>query len=350
MTTMAPTAHIGIAGAGIIGALHADALAGIPGAALVAVAEPQESAGRALAATYGATWYPSFDAMLAGADLDTVIIATPSGLHAQQVIAAAGAGKNVITEKPMAITAESTTAMIDACERAGVRLAVIFQNRMSTDVFRVKRAIERGLLGTPILANGTVYWHRTDDYYAANGGWRGTWALDGGGALMNQAIHTVDLLQWLMGGVASIQAHTATLGHTIETEDVASASFRFANGALGSITATTCAAKDYPVRIEIIGTRGRVTLENNAVTLWECDTPPGDDLLTPEDHELADGWEAGEPFGAAHRRQLKAILRCFAEGTPAEVSANDARKAVDIILGIYESNRSGTRIMEDSPA
>src|SRR5699024_1949827 len=127
-----------------------------------------------------------------------------------------------------------------------------------------------------------------------------------GGALMNQAIHTVDMLQWMMGGVTSIQAHTATLDHDIETEDVASASFRFRNGALGSITATTCAAKDYPVCVEIIGTNGRVTLENNAITRWESASVLTDDLLTAEDHELADGWTPGEDFGLAHRRQLKA--------------------------------------------
>ena len=166
---------------------------------------------------------------------------------------------------------------------------------------------------------------------------------------MNQAIHTVDLLQWMMGGVASIQAHTATLGHDIETEDVASASFRFHNGALGSITATTCANKDYPVRIEIIGTEGRVTLENNVVTLWDANQPLSDDLLTEEDHELVDGWAPDEHFGAAHQRQLRAIFHHFANGSPAQVPGAAARQAVDIILGIYESNRSGTRIMKDHP-
>jgi predicted dehydrogenase len=164
---------------------------------------------------------------------------------------------------------------------------------------------------------------------------------------MNQAIHTVDLLQWMMDGVTSIQAHTATLGHDIETEDVASASFRFANGALGSITATTCASKDYPVRIEIIGTKGRVTLENNVVTLWDADQPLSDDLLTDEDHELVDGWRSDEHFGVAHQRQLRAIFRNLSDSTQPPVPGDEARRAVDIILGIYQSNRSGTRITED---
>lgn len=338
---MAKTYKFGISGAGTIGELHARALAGLPNATLVAVSEPREDAGRALADAYGATWYPSLGDMLADADIDIVTVATPSGLHPDQVEAAANAGKHVITEKPMAITEDGLDRMIAAADRNDVRLAVIFQNRLSADVYKVKRAIEAGYLGRIVLANGVMYWHRTQDYYDANGGWRGTWALDGGGALMNQAIHTVDLLQWLNGGVASIQGHTATMGHDIETEDVAAAGLGFGNGALGTITATTCAAIDYPVRVELIGTGGRVTLENNAVTLWEADKPLSDDLLTEADHQLVDGWEATEPFGAAHGRQLAAILRSLDQGEAPFVPGSEARKAVDIILGIYESARTG---------
>lgn len=335
--------RVGLSGCGTIGHIHARALAEIDTATLVAVAEPRQEAGRSFAAEHGATWYESFDAMLRGANMDVVIVATPSGLHPAQVTQAARAGKHVITEKPMAITADGLDSMISACDEAGVQLAVIFQNRLSADVLKVRRAIDQGYLGTPVLANGAMYWHRTDDYYNANGGWRGTWQLDGGGALMNQAIHTVDLLQWFMGGIASIQAHTATLTHAIETEDVASASFCFKNGALGSITATTSAAKDYPVRIEIIGTEGRVTLENNVVTRWDANRPLDDSLLSAEDHELVDGWVPEEPFGAGHTRQLRTIFRRLADGPQPPVPGNEARTAVDIILGIYESARTGTR-------
>lgn len=344
---MTRTFRVGICGAGVIGQLHANALTGLNSACLVAIAEPRESAGRSLADQHGAEWYQSLQEMLNDADIDTVIVATPSGMHPTQAIAAASAGKNVITEKPMAITKEGVDKMIAVCREAGTQLAVIFQNRMSADVRKVHRALEEGYLGTPILANGTVYWHRSQEYYDANHGWRGTWALDGGGALMNQAIHTVDLLQWLMGGIFSIQAHTATLGHNMETEDVASASFRFANNALGSITATTCAGKDYPVRIEIVGTKGRVIIENNVVTLWDAEHPLNDDLLTVADHALVDGWEPDEQFGAAHQRQLRAIFQNLASGAQPVISGGEARRAVDIILGIYESSRSGQRIMKD---
>lgn len=334
---MNATFKVGISGAGVIGHIHANALAPIDAAELVAVAEPREDAGRAFVAEHGGTWFPSLEAMLAEADIDAVIVATPSGLHPVQAELVARAGKHVITEKPMAITEEGLDAMIAACEESGVQLAVMFQSRLSADVVRVRRALEVGVFGTPVLANGAMYWYRGDEYFAANGGWRGTWALDGGGALMNQAIHTLDLLQWLMGGVESIKAHAATLTHEIETEDVASASFRFGNGALGSITATTSAPKSYPVRIEIVGTKGRVTLEGTVITLWDADTPAEDIVLTDEDQELVAGWEADEPFGAAHGRQLRTIFRCLADGEQPPVPGNEARVAVDTILGIYES-------------
>ncbi|HVL24931.1 MAG TPA: Gfo/Idh/MocA family oxidoreductase [Thermomicrobiales bacterium] len=335
---------VGISGGGVIGNVHADALQGVGCAKLVAVAEPREDAGRALADKHGATWYASYEEMLADPAVDVVIVATPSGLHPEQTVLAARAGKHVITEKPMAISAEGATQMIDACDQAGVRLAVIFQNRLSPDVFKVKRAIEAGLLGRIILANGVVHWHRTQAYYDANGGWRGTWALDGGGALMNQAIHTVDVLQWLMGGVTSIQAQTATLTHDIETEDTASASLRFANGALGTMQATTSTVKDNPVKVEVVGEKGRVVLESNAVTLWDAEQELSDDLLTDADHVLVDGWAKGEHFGAAHRRQLNTIFRRLADGTEPPIPGRDARKAVDVILGIYESARTGCRV------
>lgn len=332
---MAHHFKVGISGAGTIGAIHADALANLDNVTLVAVAEPREQAGKDFVAKYGGDHYVSYPDMLASADIDVVIVATPSGLHPDQVVLAAEHGKHVITEKPMAITKDGLDRMVNATQQAGVELAVIFQNRLSKDVFRVKRGLEQGAFGKPVLANGTMYWHRDQDYYDANGGWRGTWALDGGGALMNQAIHTIDLLQWLMGGVQDLKAFTSTLNHTIETEDTAAASFVFANGALGTITATTCAAKDYPPRLEIIGSEGRVTLEANAITSWECETSPDEIPLTDDDENLVDGWVADEHWGEAHRRQLRLIFEKIASGTQPYVAGPDARKPVDVILGIY---------------
>lgn len=332
---MAHQFKVGISGAGVIGSIHADALSHIESATLVAVAEPRESAGREFATKYGCDFYLSYPEMLANADIDVVIVATPSGLHPDQVVLAAEYGKHVITEKPMAITDEGLNRMIQSTTDAGVQLAVIFQNRLSRDVFRVKRGLEQGAFGKPILANGIMYWHRDQAYYDANGGWRGTWALDGGGALMNQAIHTIDILQWLMGGVQELKAFTATLNHTIETEDTAAATFVYENGALGSITATTCADQDYPLRIEIIGTNGRVTLEGTEITHWMGNIEPEDIELSAEDEKLVEGWEVGERWGLSHQRQLGVIFDQIAAHTQPYVSGHDARKPVDIILSIY---------------
>jgi UDP-N-acetyl-2-amino-2-deoxyglucuronate dehydrogenase len=338
------TFKVGIVGAGVIGRVHADALAGVDNATLVAVADVREDAGRELAGKYGATWYPHFTELLAQPDIDVVILGTPSGLHPEQTILAAQAGKSIITEKPMAITHDGATRMISAVEQAGVNLAVIFQNRLTGDVYRAKRAIEQGLIGTPVVASASVFWHRTQEYYDANGGWRGTWSLDGGGALINQSIHTIDILQWLMGGVESVQAQIATLTHEIEAEDAAAASVRFTTGAVGSILVTTSASKDYPTRVEVIGTTGRLTLENNVLTLSEGAQAIADDVLSAEDLVTIDGWKPDEGFGEGHRRQLRLIFNSLAAGTKPPVTGREARRAVDVILGIYESARTGSRI------
>ena len=341
---MARQLGIGIAGAGVIGALHAGALQGIDGARLLAFAEPREEAGQELAGKHEARWYATFDELLAQPDIDLVILATPSGMHPDQATKAANAGKHVITEKPMAISREGATRMIDAARANGVTLAVIFQNRLQPEVIKLKRAVERDALGKLILGNAFVHWHRTDEYYAANGGWRGTWALDGGGALMNQSIHTIDLLQWIAGGVASIQAQTATLTHTIEAEDTASAAVQFRTGALGVIQGTTSAIKDFPVRVELIGQEGRAVLTGGTLTDYSGTIELSDDLLTDADRRLLDGWEPDEGFSAGHHRQLREIVRALQEGGVAPVPGEEARKAVDIILGIYESARTGTRV------
>jgi UDP-N-acetyl-2-amino-2-deoxyglucuronate dehydrogenase len=338
------TFRVGIVGAGVIGQVHARALEGVENATLVAVADIREDAGKQLADKYGATWYPSFTDLLALPEIDVVILGTPSGLHPEQTILAAQAGKSVITEKPMAITHDGASRMIEAVESAGVNLAVIFQNRLTGDVYRAKRAIEHGMIGTPIVASASVFWHRTQDYYDANGGWRGTWALDGGGALMNQSIHTIDILQWLMGGVVSVQAQIATLTHDIEAEDAAAVSVQFASGAVGTILVTTSASKDHPTRVEVVGTQGRLTLENNVLTVFEGEGQITDDLLTAEDLVTIEGWRADEGFGEGHRRQQRLIFNALAAGAPPPVSGRHARKAVDVILGIYESARTGTRV------
>ncbi|HEV3477204.1 MAG TPA: Gfo/Idh/MocA family oxidoreductase, partial [Rubrobacteraceae bacterium] len=244
------TFGVGIAGAGTIGAVHAEALEDLEDARLVAVAAASEVSCSRLAEAHGAEWHASFDDMLLRPDLDMVILCTPSGLHPEQAVAAAQAGKHVITEKPMAITLEGADRMIRVCRERGVTLSVIYQYRYNRDALRLKRAVEAGLFGSPVLGNALVHWHRTQAYYEESRGWRGTWSLDGGGALMNQSIHAIDLLQWILGPVESVCGYADTLVHDIEAEDTASAALRFASGALGVIQGTTSAHEDSPLRIE----------------------------------------------------------------------------------------------------
>jgi predicted dehydrogenase len=335
--------NVGIVGAGVIGRVHAEALAGLPNARLVAVSDPRQEAGQALAAEHGAIWHERDDQVIARADVDVVVLATPSGMHAEQAIRAARAGKYVVTEKPMATAVEDADRMIGAAREAGVALAVMFQNRFTRDAVLLKRAVDAGWIGRIVLGNALVHWRRTQAYYD-EGGWRGTWAMDGGGALMNQAIHTIDLLQWMAGPVASIAGFAAALTHQIEAEDVASASIAFTNGALGTIQGTTSASRDWPARIELVGTEGRAILERGRLAVWESPHSLSDEALTAEDQEIVGDWQAGEAFVVGHRRQFRAILRALDRGEPPPVTGEEARRAVAIIRGIYEASRQGTTI------
>ena len=336
------TFGVGIVGAGTIGAVHAGALDELQDARLVAVAEAREVTGRKLAETHGAQWHAGLGELLARPDVDVVVICTPSGLHPDQAVAAARAGKHVITEKPMATTLEGADRMIHACKEAGVTLTVIFQYRFNRDALRLKRAVEAELFGRPVLGNAFVHWLRTQAYYEERGGWRGTWALDGGGALMNQSIHAVDLLQWILGPVESICGYAETLAHDIEAEDTASVALRFASGALGTIQGTTSAHRDSPLRIEIRGTEGSATLEGSRLTVWQ----PGREevILSARDRESLPESQENEPLGAAHRRQLEEIFAALREGREPPIPGEEARKAVEIVLGIYRSAASGERV------
>ncbi len=336
---------VGIIGGGVIAAVHAMAVDTLPAAKLVAIAEPRETAGRALATKHNASWHADESALLERPDVDLVIVATPSGMHADHVIAAAQAGKQIITEKPMATTVVDADRMTAACEAAGVQLAVIFQNRFSRDTVRLKRAIDAGVFGRPILGGAFVHWHRTQEYYDANDGWRGTWTLDGGGALMNQSVHTIDLLQWMLGPATRISAETATLTHEIETEDTAAATVRFASGALGSIQGSTSLAEDYPIRLEIVGTEGRAVLTGSRLSVWEPGRKIEDaELLSEADMRNTAGSEGDEPFGAAHQRQLNAIFEALRNGDIPPVPASKAKRAVEIICAIYTSAQSGIAV------
>ncbi len=338
----------GIIGCGMIAEFHTRAINEIPNARVIAALSRSPANGEKIAglAGKGCAIFDDLDALLAQPGLDVVCVCTPSGAHLEPAVRAAEAGKHVVVEKPLEITLPRCDAILSACDRAGVRLCTIFPSRFTPANLRLKEAIGLGRFGRLTLGDTHVKWWRTQDYYDS-GGWRGTWQLDGGGALMNQAIHNVDLLSWLMGDVASITALSATLAHQrIEVEDTAVAALRFRNGALGVIEAATSAYPGLLKRTEIHGDRGSARVEQDDITLWEFQEK------VPSDNEVyaamlgQSGFKAGasDPRGithVGHRDQLIDFLHAIDHGRDAAVDGREGRKSVEIIRAIYRSASSG---------
>jgi UDP-N-acetyl-2-amino-2-deoxyglucuronate dehydrogenase len=342
----------GIVGCGMIAEFHTRAINEIPNARVLAAwsRNPANGAKIARLAEGGCEVLGDLDALLAIPGLDVVCICTPSGAHMEPALVSAAAGKHVVVEKPLEITLARCDAVIDACARAGVQLCTIFPSRFTAANLRLREAISLGRFGRLTLGDTHVKWWRTQEYYDS-GGWRGTWQLDGGGALMNQAIHNVDLLYWLMGDVESITAHTATLAHTrIEVEDTAVASLRFKNGALGVIEAATSAYPGLLKRTEIHGDRGSARVEQDDITLWDFQEK------VPSDNEVFAAMAAGSGFKAGssdprgithvgHRDQLIDFLEAIDTGREPAVDGREGRKSVEIIRAIYRSAGSGQAVM-----
>src|SRR5690348_10234914 len=265
MYIMVEKLRFAIVGCGVIGPLHAEAITSLPDAELVAVADVDQEKAQKLAEKYHARAYSSFQDMFAAEKLDVINICTPSGMHGEHACAAMRAGYHTIVEKPMEITRERLDEMLQVQRETGRKLAVISQHRFDEGTAIVHRLLQEGAFGRLVLGNAAIPWWRSQKYYDS-GAWRGTWELDGGGVLMNQSIHSIDVLQWLMGPVKSIYAYTDTLVHSMETEDVAAAVLRFANGAVGTISATTGAYPGVTTRIEIFGDRGSAIIENERLT------------------------------------------------------------------------------------
>jgi predicted dehydrogenase len=340
------THGFGIVGCGMIAEYHTRAISEIDGARVVA-AYSRNKANAAKIADLGrvkgeVAVYDDLQAMLQRTDVDVVCICTPSGAHMEPAVSAARAHKHVVVEKPLEITLSRCDAIIGACDDAGVRLCVIFPSRFTEANRHLKAAIDAGRFGRLTLGDTYVKWWRTQEYYDS-GGWRGTWKLDGGGALMNQAIHNVDLIAWLMGDVASVQAITATLAHErIEVEDTAVAALKFTNGALGVIEATTAAYPGLLKRTEIHGDKGSARVEQDDVTLWTfADARPEDAAILAK-LSAATGFSAGasDPRGihhAGHREQIADFLRTIDTGGKPQVDGREGRRSVEIIRAIYRS-------------
>jgi predicted dehydrogenase len=335
----------GIVGCGMIAEYHTRAIGEIDGARVAAVFDtvPERAAKIAALAGPDCVAYSDMAKMLAHPGVDVVSVCTPSGAHRDPAVAAANAGKHVVVEKPLEITLPRCDAILDACDRNGVRLCAIFPSRFSKANLALKAAIDAGRFGTLTMGDTYVKWWRTQEYYDS-GGWRGTWQLDGGGALMNQSIHNVDLLSWLMGDVAEVTAYTARRCHErIEVEDTAVAILRFTSGALGVMEAATSCYPGLLKRTEVHGENGSARVEQDDVTLWQFrDALPGDEAMVAQGNALSGG--AGDPRDishAGHREQIGDFLRAIDAGTPALVDGREGRKAVEIIRAIYRSARTG---------
>jgi UDP-N-acetyl-2-amino-2-deoxyglucuronate dehydrogenase len=330
---------VGILGAGNISETHARAATAIPDTQVVAVHGGNRERAAQMANAYGALAYDTLDGFLAHAPMDVVAIGSPSGLHAAQGIAACERGLHVLVEKPIDITLERADALIAAADRAGVRLGVFFQDHVQPDIVRMREAIEAGRVGRPLLASARVKWYRPPEYYSQSR-WRGTWALDGGGALMNQGIHTADLLQWLLGPVRRVSATAGTALHDIEVEDTVLALLEFENGARATLEATTAAYPGYRRRIEVSGTGGTLMLEHDRLVAADLRDSAEDLLTAAAADQNASASSPVVSDARGHQRLFEDFFDAIRDNREPRCSGRDARASIALVLAIYEAART----------
>ena len=333
---------IGIIGLGAISDFHAEAAKATGTGTLVACCSRDIGKARAFAEKHGCAAYGSIEEFLRHPGLDIVSIATAAGHHMEPALEAIAAGKHLMIEKPIEVSLDRCDRIIEAAERRGVKVAGVFQSRFNGAARIIKEAVDAGRFGRLSLGDAYVKWFRSQEYFDNTPG-RGSWSYDGGGALMNQGIHAVDLLQWFMGPVESVSAHVSTIGHRgVEVEDNAVAALRFRNGAFGVIEASTAVYPGFLKKVELSGTAGSAILEESRLTTWEFAE------ALPEDEETrrAYGGRASSSGGAAdplaigfegHRRQLEDLMLAVESDGRPSVGAEEARKSVEIILAIYQS-------------
>jgi UDP-N-acetyl-2-amino-2-deoxyglucuronate dehydrogenase len=343
--TQAPY-RIGLIGCGRISQYHFDAIEKVEGLQVAAVCDVDESRARAAGQKLGVPWFTSAEKLVQQKDVDLVTVCSWSGLHPEHGILAANAGKHVIVEKPMALSMESAEALVNACDVAGVRLFVVKQNRLNPPIRLLKNAVDLGRFGRIFAANVTVRWQRPQEYYDAEK-WRGTWKYDGG-AIMNQASHYVDLVQWLVGPVTSVMAQTATQARRIEAEDSGAAVLRFVNGAIGVIEVNVLTyPRNFEGSLTIIGETGTVRIGGtsvNRVEHWQFAEYHDDDKVV-ESGIINTNPPSVYGFGhEGYYRNVLAVLRGEAEpGT----DGREGLKSLALILAIYESARTGNRVVID---
>ena len=330
---------IGIVGCGTISDVHAEAIQSLADTRLVSVFDRESGRAEHLGRKFGVSFHARWDSFIRESRLDAVSICTPSGTHLDYGKSAAAAGKHVIVEKPIEVTLDRGKALMDACKACGVALAVIFQNRFLDDAIRLRQLVQTGGLGKIFLADAYIKWFRQQSYYDS-AAWRGTLALDGGGVLINQAIHTVDLLQWVAGRIRSVFGQTGTYTHDrIEGEDAAVAAVRFANGAIGVIEGSTSVKPAVDRRLEIHGESGTAVLEGNTLSVITGESA----TAFPAGRGAPKSGGASAPLQnfstEPHRRQFQAIGQAIRAGTQPPVSGKEALDALAVVLAVYESAR-----------
>ena len=336
------TLNFGLIGCGRVAPRHAQSLGQLSQTRLKAVADVKEGRAQHFAATYQAAPYVDYHALLERRDIHAVTICVPSGLHAQIAIHALEAGKHVLVEKPIALSLADANRMIDCAATHDLRLGVVLQNRYNSPMQRLRRLVDEGGLGDLYLGNACVRWYRPQSYYEDE--WHGTWAMDGG-ALMNQSIHHIDALQWLMGPVRTVYAYTSTLAHAMEAEDAGVAVLRFANGALGTIEGSTLTwPQNLEGSISIFGARGSVKIGGtalNRITLWKVDGQ------LEGEAELLTSQRVDPPsvYGYSHRAVIDDFARAVLAGTAPQTTGQEARQSLELVLAIYESARTGREVM-----
>lgn len=346
---MAEQVRFGIIGCGVIAPAHAQAIGAIPGARLVAVADVVAEKAQRLADMYSATPYTNPVEMLEREQLDVVNVCVPSGLHGELACHVMRSGRHVIVEKPMEVSREAIARMLGVQREMGVKLAVISQHRFDPATQQVYALARQEAFGRLVLGNAQIPWWRSQEYYDS-GAWRGTWELDGGGVLMNQGIHSIDVLQWLMGPVRTVYAYTETRAHRMQTEDVAVAVLRFANGALGTISGTTGAYPGLGARIEIYGDRGSAVIADDQLATLRLAADDGTSGASHTEnaiHASNRPTAAREPGAldiASHAAQITDMLQAIGENRPPLVDGEEGRRPVEVILGIYESARTHSEV------
>lgn len=336
-----------IIGTGAIARKHAQAIAAVPGARLAAVWGPRPERASAFAVECGVPLATSLEELAQREDIHAATIATPSGAHAESALPFLKHGKAVLCEKPLDVTLEKVDAMLDAARRHGATLACIFQMRLGAGARALKRAIEQGRFGRLTLCSAYLKWWRDQAYYDS-GQWRGTWALDGGGALMNQGIHTVDLLQWLAGLPQQVFAFSGCLAHErIEVEDTLAAALRFPCGAMGVIEASTACKPGFSARVEICGSRGSATLEDDRIIRWEFDEPQPEDANVLAATSGTFGGGSSNPTAISfegHRQLVADLVEALEHKRPPLIPGQEGRNALALILAAYQSARTGSPV------